>query len=386
MTEISLKINGIDCAACVRRLSRALSAQSGVISARVSYAEGRAEIGYDAAVTDIAAIARCIRNAGYAVPADTLTVKCEDVSAAAETIGSLGCAERIECDAQRGTVTALLWPLGIDENYISRALGRGDGIELKRSDAESTGRAAQAGLARGIFAALFFSLPQLWDIPHTARIVFGALTLFGGVYFFGASLRAIRKKVFSPDIAAALLLTALYALCAAGKANFLLLTAATVLLLAVRLAESRAVYALGAAARRLSHMQPKTARILRGGEEAEISSDELREGDILIVLPGERIAADGEIVSGDGMVDESAVTGAEELSEKRRGDTVLCGTLLRTGKVRVSVVRAGKDTVLQSKISGLGTAALPHALSSIASALGMTAVFTLLLRGEVGEK
>ncbi len=133
-------------------------------------------------------------------------------------------------------------------------------------------------------------------------------------------------------------------------------------------------------------MQPKTARILRGGEEAEISSDELRAGDILIVLPGERIAADGEIVSGDGMVDESAVTGAEELSEKRRGDTVLCGTLLRTGKVRVSVVRAGKDTVLQSKISGLGTAALPHALSSIASALGMTAVFTLLLRGEVGEK
>ena len=386
MAEVSLKINGIDCAACVSRLRRALSALSGVLSARVSYAAGSAEISYDAARIDITGIARCINKAGYTVPTDTLLVKCENTQAALKALSSLDCVAQLEGGEQGGIIKAQLWPVGADEEQISRALGQSAEIEIKSSEASSGGAAAQPELMRGIFAALFFSLPQLWDISSAAQLLFGALVLFGGAYFFRASFRAIKRRVLSPDIAAAVILIALYALCAAGRAQFLLLTAAVVLLLICRMAESRALYALGASARRLSHMQPKTARVVQGEAAAEKSIDELGSGDILSVLSGERFAADGVMISGECRVDESAVTGSKELRAKRAGDTVLCGTLLRSGEAQVSVVRAGKDTAIQRKISELGAAELPRTMSLIASALGMRAVFTLLLRGGAAER
>ncbi len=381
MAEVSLKINGIDCAACVRRLSRALSAQDGVISAQVSYAAGRAEICYDAARVDVGGLARCINKAGYEIPMDTLFVKCENVGEALDALAQLDCVAQLDCGEQSGIIKAQLWPVGTDAEHISRLLGQSAEIELTSPDTGSAGITAQPELVRGIFAALFFSLPQLWNISSAARMVFGALALSGGGYFFRASLRAIKRRVLSPDIAAAAILTALFVLCAAGRVHFLLLTAATVLLLICRLAESRAVYALGASARRLSHMQPKTARVVQNGEAAEKSTGELRTGDVLTVLPGERFAADGVVISGECRVDESAVTGAEELRAKREGDTVLCGTLLRSGRAQAKVERTGKDTVLQRKISELASAGLPPALSLISSVLGMRAVFTLLLRG-----
>ena len=386
MAEVSLKINGIDCAACVNRLRRALSALSGVLSARVSYAAGSAEISYDAARIDITGIARCINKAGYTVPTDTLLVKCENTQAALRLLSSFDCVAQLSGCDEGGLIRAQLWPVGADEEQISRLLGQSAEVEIKSADASSGGAAAQPELMRGIFAALFFSLPQLWDISSAAQLLFGALALFGGAYFFRASFRAIRRRVLSPDIAAAVILTALYALCAVGRAQFLLLTAAVVLLLICRMAESSALYALGASARRLSHMQPKTARVVQGEAAAEKSIDELRSGDILSVLSGERFAADGVMISGECRVDESAVTGSKELSAKRVGDTVLCGTLLRSGEAQVSVVRAGKDTAIQRKISELGAAELPRTMSLIASALGMRAVFTLLLRGVAAER
>ena len=92
------------------------------------------------------------------------------------------------------------------------------------------------------------------------------------------------------------------------------------------------------------------------------------------------------IVCGECTVDESAITGGGELTQKRVGDTVLCGSLNRAGEVYIRAAHTGKNTVLQRKISELSHAELPHALSVAASALGMTAVFTLIFRGKGGEK
>ena len=192
--------------------------------------------------------------------------------------------------------------------------------------------------------------------------------------------------MLSPDIAAAVILTAVYVLCAVDITHFLLLTAATVLLLLSRYAERRAAYTLGASARRLSHMQPKSARVLQNGVTVEKSIDELCVGDIVVVLPGERIAADGEIVFGECTIDESAITGSGELVHKSLGDTVLCGSLDRAGEVNMRIVRAGKDTVLQRRISELSRAEPPRAVARIAAALGMTAVFALMFGGKDGKE
>lgn len=137
---------------------------------------------------------------------------------------------------------------------------RGDDRETRRRRRRS-GEAKRVSARR--FCGDLFSLPQLWDISAAARLIFGALTLLAGAYFYRASARAIKKRVLSPDIAAAVILTVLYVLCAVDITNYLLLTATTVLLLLSRYAERRAVYALGASARRLSHMQPKTVHVFK---------------------------------------------------------------------------------------------------------------------------
>lgn len=386
MAEIKLKINDIDCAACVRRLERALGAHSGVFSVQVSYASGRAELCYDADKTNIANIVRCVKNAGFSVTTETALIKCADLAAAETALKALDRVAHVERDEESGCIKAQLWPVGIDEEYITQALGMPAEVTIVSPDEDGGGRVKQTAFLRGIFAAIFFSLPQLWDISFAARLIFGALTLLSGAHFFRAAVRAIKKKVLSPDIAAAIILMVMYVLCTVDIIHFLLLTAVTVLLLLSRYAESRAVYALGASARRLSHMQPETARVLKNGETAEKSIDELHAGDIISVLPGERIAADGEIVCGECTVDESAITGGGELTQKRVGDTVLCGSLNRAGEGYIRAAHTGKNTVLQRKISELSHAQLPHALSVAASALGMTAVFTLIFRGKGGEK
>lgn len=385
MTEVTLKISDIDCTACVGRVSRALAACPGVESARVSYTSGTAEICYDETETELSVIAKSVKDAGFRVRTETAIIKCPDFTAVEAALHTLDCAARFERDEEIGCIKAQLWPVGADEEHIARALGVPAEVTIERHD-EGGVAVKQSAFLRGVFAAIFFSLPQLWDISLAARLVFGFLTLLSGKCFYLSTARAIKKKVLSPDIAAAAALTVLYVLCAVDITRFLLLTAATVLLLLSRYAECRAVYALGASARRLSHMQPKTAHVLQNGAASEKSIDELCAGDMISVLSGERIAADGEIVFGECTVDESAITGGGELMQKRVGDTVLCGSLDRAGELRIRVVRSGKDTVLQGKISALGQAELPHSVSRIASALGMTAVFALILGGKDGQR
>lgn len=386
MAEVKLKISDIDCAACVGRVRRALAECLGVEAVQVSYTASRAEIRYDEDKTDLAGIVKCVKKAGFGVPTETALVKCEDLAAAEAALDAMDCVASFERDEKSDAVKAQLWPVGADEEHIACAIGMPAEVTIERHDEEGGGAVKQSAFLRGVFAAIFFSLPQLWDISAAARLIFGALTLLAGAYFYRASARAIKKRVLSPDIAAAVILTVLYVLCAVDITNYLLLTATTVLLLLSRYAERRAVYALGASARRLSHMQPKTVHVFQNGEASEKSVDELRTGDIISVLPGERIAADGQIVFGECTVDESAITGGEELIEKRMGDTVLCGSLDRAGEVHLRVVRSGRDTVLHGKISALGQAELPRTASFIAAALGMTAVFALLFGGKDGEK
>ncbi len=91
---------------------------------------------------------------------------------------------------------------------------------------------------------------------------------------------------------------------------------------------------------------PKSARVERNGREALVPIEEIRVGDTLTVKPGERIGADGTVVSGSSSVDESPITGESMPKEKRAGDGVFAGTLNQHGQLEIRVKRAGADTML----------------------------------------
>ena len=98
------------------------------------------------------------------------------------------------------------------------------------------------------------------------------------------------------------------------------------------------------ALRQLISLVPKTAVVLRGGQEVTIDADELMVNDLFVVRAGESVAADGLIVQGGAGFDESALTGESVPVDKQVGDTVMASSLNTSGHVIVKAQKVGKDT------------------------------------------
>ena len=124
------------------------------------------------------------------------------------------------------------------------------------------------------------------------------------------------------------------------------------LVLLGQLLELRARHRTGAAIRELLSLAPPVARVVHHGEEREVPLDEVRQGDVLRVRPGEKIPVDGRLTEGKSTVEESMITGEPMPVEKAAGDAVIGGTLNQTGSFLMVADKVGKDTVL-SRIIGM---------------------------------
>jgi len=96
----------------------------------------------------------------------------------------------------------------------------------------------------------------------------------------------------------------------------------------------------------LVRLAPDVACVRRDGTDVEISVRDLRPDDVLIIRPGERIAADGSVIDGHSAVDQSAITGESMPVEKQAGDAVFAGTLNQRGALAANVIRVGAETLL----------------------------------------
>jgi Cu+-exporting ATPase len=96
----------------------------------------------------------------------------------------------------------------------------------------------------------------------------------------------------------------------------------------------------------LLEFRPRTARVLRDGQEVELEADDVAEGDVLVVRPGERIAADGTVTAGRSAVDQAVLTGEGLPVDKGEGDPVSAGTLNQFGRLEVRVERVGAETTM----------------------------------------
>src|SRR6185295_19227596 len=96
----------------------------------------------------------------------------------------------------------------------------------------------------------------------------------------------------------------------------------------------------------LMGLRAKTARIIRDGVEAEVSIDDVRVGDIVLVRPGEKIPVDGVVVEGRSTVDESMLTGESLPVEKKQGAAVIGATLNKLGLLKFEATKVGKETAL----------------------------------------
>lgn len=113
-----------------------------------------------------------------------------------------------------------------------------------------------------------------------------------------------------------------------------------------RLLEEKAKGNTSSALKKLIGLQPKTATVIKEGNPVEIPIERIEAGDMVQVKPGERIAVDGSVVSGDSFVDESMLTGEPMAVRKTAGEKVFAGTINQKGSFRFRADKVGKDTVL----------------------------------------
>jgi P-type Cu+ transporter len=124
------------------------------------------------------------------------------------------------------------------------------------------------------------------------------------------------------------------------------------LILIGRLLETRTKEKASDAVRKLLDLQPRLTKVIReGGEEVEIPVEQVQEGEVMIIRPGEIIPTDGIVIEGSSSIDESAITGESIPVDKEKGDEVIGATINKSGLLKVKATKVGQDTVLSQIIT-----------------------------------
>ncbi|MCX6704313.1 MAG: copper-translocating P-type ATPase, partial [Candidatus Woesebacteria bacterium] len=187
---------------------------------------------------------------------------------------------------------------------------------------------------------------------HYLILVLATIVQFwAGGEFYLATLSGIKNKSTSMDTLVAIGTSAayfysIYTLIFGGPSYFDTSSVIIALILLGRFLEAKAKSHTSDAIKKLLGLTPKTARVLRGKEYAEISISELVIGDKVRVRPGESVATDGVVVGGESYVDESMLTGEPMPVKKGKGDAVTGATTNKSGSFVFKVTKVGRDTML----------------------------------------
>ncbi len=307
MAEIDLGIEGMTCAACVTRVEKVLKRVPGVAGAEVNLATNRARVHADAEVK-LEALTEAVSRAGYtAVPVAQV--------------------KHAKPDPLWPVLVAALLTLPLVLPMLADPFGYGHVLML----------------------------------PPWAQFLLALPVQFGfGARFYVAAWKSLRGGSASMDVLVALGTTAAFALSTGemivawpGYTMDLYFEGASVVITLVmlgRFLEHRARARTTAAIEALAALRPETARIMRDGTEQEVPTASLRAGDVLVIRPGERIAADGVVEDGTGSVDESLLTGESLPVSKAPGERVTGGAINGEARLLVRATSVGAESVLARMI------------------------------------
>ena len=310
-SQVELAITGMTCASCVARIERKLGKLDGVQFAGVNLATERASIRYDPACISPAQLIGVVEAAGY------------------------GAA-----------------PLAEDA-------ATNDGDATRDRDLADRRRTLAIGVALSALILALAMLPGLMDVPSTGSHTYllALLTLpvwayVGRGFHRGALINARHgtanmDTLISLGSSVAYLYSLIVTFSGSGQPVYFDTAALIVTLIALgKYLEAAAKGRAGAAIAALAGLRPRTARVVRNGQERDIPIAQVVEGDELLVRPGERIPTDGLVLEGEGGVDESMLTGESLPVDKGPGDRLIGATINGTGLLRMRATAVGQGTVL----------------------------------------
>ena len=377
--DVRIPVEGMTCAACALRIERKLGKLEGVSSAGVNYAaeEASVTLGGDGPGGD--ELIAVLRKTGYDVKASVAEVRFEGLQAdskAAELVSTLQAINGIvDTDVQeRGE--------GVDVRigYLrSMVSGRQltELIDAFRPASSSEGlspaedaRAQERKMRTRLVVSIVLSVPLAviamshgaLGLPYEHWIQFGLavpVVLYAGVPFLSAAWTALKHGGTDMNTLVALGVGSAFGYSTfavvfpqrvgAGDMPPVYFEAAALIvtfILVGRYLEERAKGRTGEAMEQLKALQPEEARLLVNGSVEMVPAESLVLGDVVRVLPGERIPVDGRILDGQSPVDESMVSGESVPVLRVPGDAVVSGTTNTSGVITVEVSRIGPDTML----------------------------------------
>ncbi|HDH11708.1 MAG TPA: copper-translocating P-type ATPase [Nitrospirae bacterium] len=374
------------CSTCSITLDRSLRALDGVSEANVNYALQKAFVTYDPARITIARLVKTIRDAGYEVGAEKVSLKITGMTCASCVTkiedALKACPGVIRADVNLGSSSANIeyLPSMTDMESLGKSI-ESVGYKVSAEDAPSKEEDAKLREYRTLFRkfivaavislpVVVVSYPQFFPLlrdmdMNTLRLLWiGASVLtipalvYSGSSFFKGAVAAFRHRSADMNTLIALgtgmawLFSTVVVLFPdifpenAREPYFDVVSVVIGLVVLGQALELRAKGRTSEAIKKLMGLQAKTARVIREGKELDIPIEEVLVGDVIIVRPGEKIPVDGELVEGHSSVDESMLTGEPLPAEKKEGDEVIGGTINKTGAFKFKATKVGKDTAL----------------------------------------
>ncbi|MBE3561836.1 MAG: copper-translocating P-type ATPase [Ktedonobacteraceae bacterium] len=326
------------CASCAMRIEKGLKKLPGVLDAHVNLATERASVTYDPAQTDVAHVVQKVEAVGYgAKPLQEITQVLAGGSA--ETDEATGEIEEAE-DAFAAEIA------GEDEQSLRRQR------ELRRK---------RNLLILGIVLSLPITIMSMFFMnrfPFENLLLLVLTTPIWAIVgweFHRGALNSLRHGSANMDTLVSLGSTAGYLLSITatffpqivGEMTFYDSPALIITLIFLgKYLEARAKGQTSEAIRKLIGLQPRTAHVIRNGQEIEVPISRVKINDELIVRPGEKIPVDGTILGGRSSVDESMITGESLPVEKGEGDPVIGATINQQGLLRMRATGVGANTML----------------------------------------
>lgn len=392
MATKSLKIEGMTCAACAKAVERVTRKLEGVTESNVNLATEKLSIEFDETKVSLEEIQAAIDKAGYKALNDAVnrTMKIEGMTCTA-------CAKAVErvtrklqgvTEANVNYATEMLTisyePSLVRVSDIKNAIAKAGYKAIEEettldTDKEKKEHERKMLWKKFIISAIFtvpllyISMGHMMGLPlpafldpmmkplnfALAQLLLTIPVVIAGERYYRIGFRTLFKGSPNMDslIAVGTSAAVIYGIYATiqifgGNHDYamdLYFESAAVIITLITLGkylESVSKGKTSEAIKKLMGLQPKTAIIIRNGNETEIPIDEVEVGDVIVVKPGEKMPVDGEVVEGTTSVDESMLTGESIPVEKHIGDNIIGASINKNGTIKYKATKVGKDTAL----------------------------------------
>jgi len=311
MMKKIIKISGMDCASCAVNIQKYLLKLDGINEASVNYALGKAKVVYDESKVNDRQIIKAVKRAGnYSV-----------VESKSDTNNN---SENISLKARNKLIYAIILTIPVVSTML---LKPNFGINVFNVDL-------------GMWLIALFTFVIVFIL---------GFQFHKGLFVRLKSFSAGMDTLISIGTGSAYVYS-VYAMFCAQHVYFETAAMIVTLILLGRYLEVKSKGKASSAIQKLLSLSVRTAHLEVDSDLHEISIDDVKIGDILLVKPGEKIPLDGKIISGFSYIDESTLTGESMPVEKREGDLVFATTINQMGAIRLEVTKTSGNTVLDQII------------------------------------